>query len=142
LFSETFSAQFSTFEKKPAKTACAMSMLKQFYLARLIPSDYYYRKDTTRIGPTGVVAPVEIAHAEIASAEIAPAEIAPAEIAPAEIAPAEIAPAEAAPAEAAPIIENSIVYYKLMTFNFIKNGNYQKVLQMGIGLFIINMKYF
>ena len=111
-------------------------------MARLIPSDYYYRKDTTRIGPTGVVAPVEIAHAEIASAEIAPAEIAPAEAALSEIAPAEAAPAEIAPAEVAPIIENSIVYYKLMTFNFIKNGNYQKVLQMGIGLFIINMKYF
>ena len=121
-------------------------------MARLIPSDYYYRKDTTRIGPTGVVAPVEIAHAEIAPAEAAPAEIAPAEIAPAEIAPAEAAlseiapaeaaPAEIAPAEVAPIIENSIVYYKLMTFNFIKNGNYQEALQMGIGLFIINMKYF
>ena len=101
-------------------------------MARLIPSDYYYRKDTKPIGPTGVVAPAEIAHAEIAPAEAALAEIAPAEAAPAEIAPAEVAP----------IIENSIVYYKLMTFNFIKNGNYQKVLQMGIGLFIINMKYF
>jgi hypothetical protein len=54
LFSGTFSAECGDFNKPQAITACTLSMLSQLYMAGLIPSDKYYRRQSTPIGPTGV----------------------------------------------------------------------------------------
>ena len=52
----TFSAEHAAFNKEPAITECALSMLQQFFLARIIPSDIYYRRQPTSVGPTEVEA--------------------------------------------------------------------------------------
>jgi hypothetical protein len=54
LFSGTFSAEHAAINKEPAITECALSMLQQFYIARIIPSDLYYRRQPTPVGPTAV----------------------------------------------------------------------------------------
>jgi hypothetical protein len=47
-FSGTFSAQTVAFHKDIAIKECALSMLRQFYMARIIPSDFYYRRDESK----------------------------------------------------------------------------------------------
>ena len=42
------------FNKPQAITECTLSMLSQLYMAGLIPSDLYYRRQSTPVGPTGV----------------------------------------------------------------------------------------
>ena len=54
LFSGTFSAEHGDLNKPPAITEGSLSMLKQLYMAGLIPSDLYYRRQSTPVGPTGV----------------------------------------------------------------------------------------